>query len=175
MAGKQTENYYYANGRRVPLVRSRELVAIEDRAPEACGLDDTECARLKSASRPLRGGVSLIEREKLGDQLEQQLDSRQLLHPVFEAEGALLVPLPEIRIEESRPEQCEQLEVWLKEHAAAAKVVKRRPGRMVLEPTSGDAEAALDLANKVHEQVDPEMAQTRFIRVVPSPDTTPKR
>ncbi|QDU35825.1 hypothetical protein Mal4_01070 [Maioricimonas rarisocia] len=175
MAGKQSENYYYAKGKRVPLARSADLVAIEDRAPEVCGLDDRECARLKSASRPLRGGVSLIERKDLGEQLEQQFGERQLLRPVFEAEGALLVPLPEIRIEESRPQQTEQLEVWLKEHAASAKVVKRRPGRMVLEPTSGDAEAALDLANQVHEQVDPEMAESRFIRVVPSPDTTRKR
>ncbi|MFG0335004.1 MAG: hypothetical protein ACF8TS_16735 [Maioricimonas sp. JB049] len=174
MAGKQSDNYYYAKGKRVPLARSSDLVAIEDRAPEVCGLDDKECARLKLASRPLRGGVSLIERKELGEQLERQFEERQLLHPVFEAEGALLVPLPEIRIEESRPQQTAQLEDWLEEHAASAKVIKRRPGRLVLEPTSGNAEAALDLANRVHEQVDPEMAETRFIRVMPRPDTTRK-
>jgi hypothetical protein len=43
----------------------------------------------------------------------------------------------------------------------------------VLKPASGRGEEALELANHVSEQVNPDAAQARFLRIVPGSRASP--
>jgi hypothetical protein len=74
--------------------------------------------------------------------------------------------LPEVRVEESSPERQQAVHRWLRQHARDVETVEDRGGRIVLRPTSGRGQDALALANDLTEQVGPEMAQPRFLRIV---------
>jgi hypothetical protein len=82
----------------------------------------------------------------------------------------MLVALPEVRVEESRPEQLQRLRDWLKSQGRRIEVSESGNGRLTLRPSSGDAEEALEIANALQEEITPELAEARFIRSVASPD-----
>lgn len=145
--------YYYAGGEKVELTPDPELVAVhESDAPAGAG-------------RALTDGLRLVAKSVLGK-------LKGPTYPVFKADGALVVALPEVRVEEGRAGIRAKLHKWLEKHGARVEVTSRDDDRVVLKPASGTGEDALALANDLAEKVGPEMAQTRFIRVVPQPDRT---
>ena len=79
--------------------------------------------------------------------------------------------MPEVRVEESRPTKQKRLEEWITSHSEQALVRSRHEGQIVLEPVSGQGEDALAMANALMEEMNPEMAQARFVRVLPRPST----
>jgi hypothetical protein len=90
-------------------------------------------------------------------------------YPVYRSQGAIVVALPEVRVEESRKAHWAKLDQWLAEHGDDVTVVSRDDDRVVLKPVSGSGVDALTIANDLAKEVGPEMAQARFIRVTPRP------
>jgi hypothetical protein len=166
--------YYYADGKKVALAPADDLIAVDTRTLNAT-LPKPLAATVRKSVRPLAGGIGLINRSALGSGAAatiQALVTAGATHPVFRAGGALLVVLPEVRVEESRPgAKQKHLADWLASHSHEAVVKSRDQERLVLEPASGYGGDALTLANQLAEQVGPEMAQARFLRVTPGPST----
>ncbi len=82
---------------------------------------------------------------------------------VYRVGDTIVVVMPEVRVEESRPQHLEKLEAWLAEHKASVEVVSQTDERLVLRPLSMRGSDALDIANALHEEIEREMAQARFI------------
>lgn len=158
--------YYYASGKPVHLTLDEDWVAVDARRSESSGASGNLRAAIRNASKPLRGDLVLMRRDTLSSQQHAALANEGAIHPVFRAEGARLVALPEVRVEESSPERQKVLHRWLRQHSEEAEIVDDRGDRIVLRPTSGRGQDALTLANRLAEQIGPEMAQPRFIRIV---------
>jgi hypothetical protein len=159
-------DYYYASGKAVRLTPDEEWIAVDTRRSEAAVSPADLKALLRDASRPLRGDLVLVRRDALSSRQLDALAKQGAIHPVFHAGGAMLVALPEVRVEESSPERRQAVHRWLRRHTRDAELVEDRGDRIVLRPTSGRGQDALSLANDLTEQVGPEMAQPRFLRIV---------
>ena len=85
---------------------------------------------------------------------------------MFRAQGAILVALPEVRVEESSTQRQRALHRWIRQHGDEAELIEDNGAKILLRPTSGHGADAIALANHLTEQVGPEMAQARFLRVV---------
>jgi hypothetical protein len=164
MAEKSTPAgpYYYAGGEKIKLTPADDLLAVE--AHDMRSLAGAS----SSVGRALRDGLRLVTKDELGDAAEG-LGGPKPKYPVFRSHGGIVVALPEVRVEESRKAYQAKLDKWLAEHGDNVMVVSRSDDRMVLEPVSGSGEDALAIANDLAEEVDPEIAQARFIRVTPRP------
>jgi len=159
-------DYYYASGKPVRLTLDKEWVAVDARRSHAAEASGNLSAALRDASTPPRGDLVLVRRETLSGPQHDALAKEGAIHPVFNCEGARLVAMPEVRVEESSPHGLEVLHHWLREHTRDAEIIEDRGDRIVLRPTSGRGQDALTLANRLTEQVGPEMAQPRFLRIV---------
>jgi hypothetical protein len=168
------QTYYYADGRKVLLEAADDLLAVDERRLSAADVSDVTRAEVRKAARPLLSGMSLLQRADLGEgapKVVAELERARALQPVFRAAGAILVALPEVRVEETREAQKRRLDHWLASHAGKAEVEAEGDGRFVLTAASGYGGDALRLANTLTEQVNPAMAQPRFLRVTPRPST----
>jgi hypothetical protein len=158
--------YYYAGGERRRLVGS-DLVAVD---LEALGdVDEGAAEELRSEGQALTGGIVLVASEVAAKVLGDRLKDCPGVHPVYEADGALVVVLPEVRVE-GGAEALRRAE----KSASARASVEAGEGRLVLRPRSGRGEEALELANEIAESAsseDLELAQARFVRVTARPDT----
>lgn len=166
---KRAELYYYADGERVDLTPCDDVVAIrKDRLTESGGVDKQTRNALESLLRPLTRGWSLAETAGLSAASRTALENDGSLQRVFESTGAQLVALPEVRIEETRPQQQRKLKAWLDSLADAD--VESMDGEItVVRPRSGKGEDAIRLAGRVFEEIHPEAVSPRFIRIVPRP------
>jgi hypothetical protein len=166
--------YYYAGGEKVELTRADDLVAVDERALANAGLPEAIGAAVHKVMRSLSAGVGLVDCAKLGGDVAEvvrALQAAKVTFPVFRSHGAVIVALPEVRVEETRGPKQKRLADWLASHTDDAVVKSRREDQLVLEPASGYGGDALALANRLTEQVGPEMAQVRFLRVTPRPST----
>ena len=170
MANKSGKfDYYYANGKKVPLMLADGMFAFDDDEIEARLPKAEHVEQIRTVSRRLRGRVALVNYSDVAETVSKELHEHNVAHPVFEAEGALIVPLPEVRIEESDESKLNQVGEWLRQHSDLAEIVSERVGRIVVKPVSNNPMDALEIANRVAEEVGPAMAQPRFIRCVQRP------
>ncbi len=169
---KQSEakgTYYYAGGQRVPLEAAPDLVAIDTAIAQELSSAAAQGALAKA--KALRGGVALAEAASVPAPALAELRERGALHPVLRFGADLVVVLPEVRVEESRPEKIRELRRWLDGARTRIRCSGTlEGGRLEIRPASGRGQDALEIANELHERVDPELAQARFIRVVRRPD-----
>ncbi len=163
------EAYYYAHGCRVPLVPDDEYVAIDMERAAQAKLPPKAQTHLHETARGGRGDILLVRREDLPTQIYALLENEGAFQPVYRHEGSRLVILPEVRGEDARKGSRVRLREWIKAQKCEAKIVKERGDQVVLRPTSGSGSDALDLANRIHEELAPEMVQVRMIRVVRKP------
>jgi len=163
--------YYYAAGKKVELNPADDIVAVDERALAGSSLPESVTTAIRKSLRPLSSGVGLVHRADLGNQaadVVRALKAAGATHPVFRSHDALIVVLPEVRVEETRSgAKQKHLAEWLALHADDTVVKSQDQDRVVLEPASGYGGDALALANQLAEQVGPEMAQPRFLRVMP--------
>ena len=158
--------YYYAGGQRRGLDDS-DLVAVDLDAVEDVEEDALE--QLRSKGRPLTGAVVLVDSGTAAQVLGDRLDQAPGVHPVYEAEGALVVVLPEVRVEGG-----DDALRRVQQRASARAGVEASEGRLVLRPRSGRGEEALAMANELAEAAGSEeldLAQPRFLRITQRPDT----
>jgi hypothetical protein len=112
----------------------------------------------------------MLPSAEVPDDVAHALDQAGALQPVYRsADGALVVVLPEVRIDLADTEQASQLHDYLASHDLTSEVLRDTGEQVVLRPTSNRGDDALSLANSIEETVHPPMSQARFLRIVPRP------
>jgi hypothetical protein len=167
-----SKHYYYADGERIELTRADDLVAIDEQRLTRAAVPEAIRAELRKSAQSLRAGICLMRHDTLSPETLKLLREAGALQPVFRAQDALIIALPEVRVEERRAAGQRRLQKWIDSHRDQALVRSQVEGRIVLEPVSADGEDALAIANALTEEVKPEMAQARFLRVLPRPSTS---
>ena len=159
--------YFYAAGKRVTLQLESSLWALDTEALSLAAIADSIRKQILSDARRLRGKYVLVH---VPSSLLAALRAAHAVQPVYRSDDAMMVALPEVRVEESRPETLRRLHDWLASRRQSIEVSEPEAGRLTLRPYSGDAVEALEIANALEEEIRPELAEARFIRSVASPD-----
>lgn len=167
--------YYYASGKQVRLEAAPGLVAFDTGVLPNLGLTDAARSSLLTVSRTLRGDLALADSGAVPAGVIVKLEEAGALRPVYRFGPDLVVVLPEVRVEESRPERREKIDAWIKGVGDTLSASETNSGRLTLRPVSGRGEDALQIANELHEGIGPELAQARFVRVVARPDAARSR
>ena len=156
--------YFYAGGERHELAPVDDRLAIDTRGAAGAGLGDAVSA-LPVASR-LPGGMAIVDRAALGDELQARLRAAGAVQPVYRSGAALVVPMPEVRVE-LEGDQRQAALAAVEASRVAADVTETTPERLSLRPRSGSGDDALDLANFIYEHARPAAASVRMLQVVP--------
>ncbi|MGH9271804.1 MAG: hypothetical protein ACRDZ2_11075 [Ilumatobacteraceae bacterium] len=169
--------YYVASGERVPLAPTDE-VAVDVSRAEQSDLAPQRLASLRRDGRTVNDGLFLLGNDQLEASERASLEQISALQPVYEAGGARIIVLPEVRVEVSGSHQERELERRVAEgdgtDGGTAQLVEQRPGRYVITMERGTGDDALSLANDLAESLHPDLAQARFIRITDRPDGTVK-
>ena len=159
------DTYYWAGGSKIALHASDD-VAVDLGSGPCAQLPEPDLAGLRAEGRSLSGSLVVVPKSAVPDALREGDAFVVGVHPVFRADdGALIVVLPEVRVESSDPQRLAAVGRSVK----AAHITEQTEERLVLAPDSGRGEDALRLANTLAESPDTDVSQARFIRVVPRP------
>jgi hypothetical protein len=164
------ESYYYAGGRKLALERDHEFVALDQAAAASSGVDVKALAGSEGARRGA-AGVLLVRSACLDARQLHDLRKAGALLPVFRRDRAILVALPEVRVEFDDAKERKAVKALLAGKADGVSVTQDDSDLLVLRPSSGDADDALTLANQIHEDAGPAASSVRFIQFVPKPRT----
>ena len=121
--------YYYAGGRRIALEADPDLVAIDEQRADAAG---PRPGAVDASARRLPGGVVIVPRSTIDDAQLATLRDAGALRPVYRHDGALMVPLPEIRVE---VDNVKQRKAVMQSLATPPPIRSRSPVR----PTAGSS------------------------------------
>jgi hypothetical protein len=157
--------YYYASGKRVELDADPDHVAIDPNAAARAGVDRSEIPAAHTAS-----GVIVAVRSAVPAAALERLRKAGALQPVYMRNRALVIPLPEVRIEVDTREQHAAVMKALNDAGASYEIADQSGERIVVKPKSGDGADALKIANHVYEQAKPAAASVRFVQFVPKPN-----
>lgn len=158
--------YYYARGERIGIAPDARHLAVDGRRAESAGL----APALKGlAARRLPEGVLLVERSDVATSLVEQLRRAAVVMPVYHREEAILVPLPEVRVEIEGAGQREAVMQSLATAGQPTDVSEPVENWLLVRPRSGSGDDAIDLANHLHETAHPAAASVRFLQVVKKP------
>lgn len=161
------KRYYYAGGKKLGLDPDDDWVVVDTLAAG----DDVN-ARLQAAQvEPSRlpGNLLMTSRAALAADDLGSLESAGALRPVFRRDQALMVPLPEVRVEFDSEQERAQVKSFVAGLKGAVSVTEDASDRLVLAPTSGNALDALELANEIYEHARPAASSVRFLQMTPSP------
>jgi hypothetical protein len=160
---------YYAGGRKVELDRAEDYVAVDEGAAHKAGLDHQVQTASKDIPR-LSGGVVLLPRDALDEQTITDLGDAGALQPVYRHNDAVMVALPEVRVEFDTAEQRRAvMDVLAETQATPNSISQDNDDYLTVRPTSGSGVDALKLANEIHEGGRDADASVRFIQYVPKP------
>jgi len=160
------KNYYYAGGRKIELETDDEHVAVDRAVAEAAGLT---ASAIGGGLPDLRGGVALSKKSSLGDKVLDALHGASALRPVFRHDQAVLVALPEVRVEYDDLTQRNAVKKLLASDFHDAAITEETEDRLILKPRSGDARDALKMANEIFERAHPAASSVRFVQFIPKP------
>jgi hypothetical protein len=160
--------YYYAGGVKVPIELDGQRVCVD------LGLAKAGPALLRkwvkqAKPKPVQGQLALLDRSALPPAVLEALEAQSAVQPVFRHGETSLVALPEVRVETTR-EKRRKLDTLVKNGPIPANIEDQGAERAVLRPLSGNGGDAVALANALHEALQPELAQARFVRIVAKPD-----
>lgn len=156
--------HYYAGGERHSLVLASDWVAIDARAAAAAGL--THALAALPTGPKLLGGITLIETAAFPGDIRAKVDSEGVTRSAYRSGAALVVLLPEVRVELKAGQRAAVLRV-LDECGIPADVTEDESAMLTLKPRSGKGEDALQLANFIYEQVRPAASSVRMLQFVP--------
>jgi hypothetical protein len=154
-------SHYFAAGERVELDATDD-VAVDLDIAASLGADTIP---LEALGTPLRGRLVLVP----SAEVPGSLDGTAALQPVYRAGGALIVVLPEVRVEAGSVALAQAVRDCVGAGPVPVHVVLDDGDLITLRPTSGRGADALDVANLLHDEVGPLMAQPRFLRITPRP------
>lgn len=165
---------YHSQGKEISL-EPAEFLVVDIAAAFDAGLEKAVMDRICVNARELRRNIMLISPDALTKDLEEILDDGGALHPVYrDPTGALVVALPEVRVEGASSEGRELIREEL-ESQSGVDVVRDELHRLVLRPASGRGLDALKLANRLYDIAKPASVQPRFLRAVDRPDVSRDR
>lgn len=163
-----TGHYYWAGGQKVPLATDPHI-AVDQTSAERHGLWAGELASAAdTAGHHIGDGLLMLPRDAVSNELQGQLDRTGASAPVYRADESLIAVLPQVRVEATPGTTASQIRAAIANIDADASVNEPRPGRFIVTPSSGRGADALDLANHIVENLRPEAAQARFVRITPS-------
>lgn len=166
-AERDTHPYYYASGRKVELESADEFRAFEsNKIRSGTKLSKEIDALVEDAGVHTYRNIVIVPTEAIPDRLSASLAKRDAFQPVYRHGETILVFLPEVRIEDDRPEYRKKIQSMLDEMAPDLKV-DQRTYRAKVVPKSGRGTDALDLANQIQEKISPDFVQARMLRVAP--------
>jgi hypothetical protein len=160
---------YYAGDRKIELDRAEDYVAVDQKAAKSAGLEKQVATAGGDAPRQ-GGGVVLMQRSALSEKTLTALHDAGALQPVYRRDPAVMVALPEVRVEFDTPEQRRAVTADLADDSELPPSVSESTDiGLTVRPTSGDGADALKIANKIHESGHAAAASVRFIQFVPKP------
>jgi hypothetical protein len=160
--------YYYAAGQRVEIEPDPEHVAVDMNVAAKIGVGKELAAKVGAASQT--AGVILAEQSALGEETLTRLREGNALQRVYRRNRALIVALPEVRIEFDNPKQRrEVMDALTKSQLPRHTITEDSEERIVVKPVSGKGDDALRIANEIYERAHPAAASVRFIQFVPKP------
>ena len=160
--------YYYAGGRKVELEADPEHIAVDQQAALQAGLDTEVIA--SRAGLPRAGSRFLLaQRSEVREDMLESLRKAGALQPVYRRNQAVIVALPEVRIELDNPNQRRAVMNALAKRRSQLAITDETDDRLVIRPTSGRGEDALEIANYIYERAHPAAASVRFVQLVPKP------
>jgi hypothetical protein len=163
--------YYYAGGHKIDLSSYDDYVAVDEAAAKRAGLEAEVGAASHRASHA-GAGVLVTPRAALTEAMLKQLQSARALQPVYMRNGAVVVAMPEVRVEFDNPDERDKVIDLLAPTVADVALTEDTSQRLVLRPTSGSGEDALHLANRIQELANPAAVSVRFVQFVPKPKAT---
>lgn len=153
---KTKKLYFFADGKKVPLVAVTDLVA-----------------HGKAESNSLPSDVTFASRKLHETAKSSQSRGRKKAeteYPVYSSKaGGYVVALPEVRVQEQSPNTSESFASWLNRNKDRVVVVGQKRGQTTLRPVSGKGEDAITIANEIYVAIRPMMSQPRFLRLVERP------
>jgi hypothetical protein len=164
------DDYYWASGEKIPLSAAPEIV-VNSKAADEQGLWQGELSEVASSQGTDIGkGLVILPSDAVPAELRDRLDDTGASAPVYSADDALIVVLPEVRME-STTSSAQEVRAAVERIDSNASVEESAPGRFVVKPSSGRGADALDLANRLTEAVNPDAVQPRFVRITkPQPE-----
>lgn len=160
------KHYYYAGGKKVELEADEEHVAVDRAVADAAGLISSA---IGAGAPDLRSGVVLSEKASFGEKVLGELHNAGALRPVFRHNQAVLVALPEVRVEYDDSAQRDAVKKLLASTFQDVSISEETDERLILKPRSGDARDALAMANNIFERAHPAAASVRFVQFIPKP------
>jgi hypothetical protein len=157
--------YYYADGKKVELLDDDEHIAI---ASSAASADLVREVLAASGVSPRMGTVIVSKASIEADGLTA-LDKAGALLPVFRLDRAMMVPLPEVRVEMDTQRQRDAVKRLLAGTDLGVLVAEETDDRLVFRPSSGKPVDALEAANRIFEAAHPAASSVRFVQFVPRP------
>ncbi len=161
------KHYYYAGGERHALTSDDEFLAIDRSRLKQAGVDKLTENKLMRDSQALRGNIRLIPKLAVPPELRERLAASGALQLVFREQGAWIIVLPEVRAEAATEAGRAEVRGWIDKSEIPFEIVRERGNQLLLRMTSGRGEDALEFANRLHEEVHPDLVQARFLRIVP--------
>lgn len=168
---KNTELYYYADGKKVSLQRYKNRFAIPESTVKS---GPTGLRKYIGAGKALSQGFLLVNCESLPAQERETLSTRADAQPVFQSSGTYIIPLPEVRVEDDQSSKIAEMHAWLQQETGF-EVDLQPGGRLTIRPKSHKGVDAIRVAAQLNERFHPAMAQPRFIRISSRPDRTTKQ
>ncbi len=153
--------FYYASGQRVELELDHEHTALD--------LSQASAAQRK-ALQPLGRAVSatvLLLNSQARAHVHPASTPGALPLPVFKSGAALLVALPEVRVEDDDPAALARVVAWLCAEPGHGSVTDKRAGRLTLRAGPALHFGAVTLAREAVERCQVASASPRLLRVVP--------
>ncbi|MBV8292577.1 MAG: hypothetical protein JOY55_12330 [Mycobacterium sp.] len=122
------------------------------------------------------GGVVVVPRVALDEQTIASLSDAGALQPVYHHNNAVVVALPEVRVEFDTAEQRRAvMDVLAENEALPQNIAQSTDDFLTVRPASGSGVDALKIANEIHERGHDADASVRFIQFVPKPRVSPSR
>jgi hypothetical protein len=159
--------YYWAGGQKVALAADSRIAVDETRAREHGLWGGELSAAAESAGHTVGDGMVLLPAGSVSGPLRDQLDRTGASAPVYRADDSLIVVRPEVRMETAPATSASDVRTAIGRIDSDASVHEPKPGRFVVKPSSGRGADALELANRLAEELRPDVAQARFVRITP--------
>ena len=163
------KTYYYAGGIKIELQDDTEHVAV-DRTVASQELVERLGDSLAGAPQQF-GGMLIAPKASISAENLASLERAGALRPVFRHNRAMLVALPEVRVELDNMAQRKSVAKVLADSKPTMVIAEETESRLVLKPASGSSTDALNMANEIYERARPAASSVRFLQFVPKPNT----
>jgi hypothetical protein len=161
------ERYYYAAGKRVPLVVDRGRIGIDGARAIRAGLEDV-VARVGKIGTKVPGEVLVVAQDAIPEGDLAKLRKAGAARPIYKVGNAITLPLAEVRVKLGTGQRKAALEA-VKAASIKTEIAESTNERLVLRPISGSGEDALELANFIYERARPASSAASMVQIVPRP------